>query len=263
MKPTRILLTRHGQTVTNREGRFCGHSETPLTDLGFQQACALSRRLHATPIHAAYTSDFSRAVRTAAIVLDERNVVPRIDPALREIHYGEWELLKERSVARTAAWREEFAKMRAEDPAWRPPGGETIHDVRVRTIAALERIAASHRGNTGCRHARYSHELGSPLCWACRNTPPHSVDICLRNVRAANGLSHHLNDTALAGVGPAQILMATAPDTHVLRVTTSSSQRPGRIHLSQSQPARKPHPSGGRVPGPDEQRLLRLPERPY
>lgn len=211
MKPTRILLTRHGQTVTNREGRFCGHSETALTDLGFQQASALSRRLHATTIHAAYTSDFSRAVRTAAIVLDERDVVPRIDPDLREIHYGEWELLKERSVARTAAWRDEYARMRAEDPAWRPPGGETIHDVRARTIAALERIATRHRGNTvlvvthgTAINCMLAAVLGMPPEYTFRI----QVDNCSLSelVRGANGfVVATLNDTShLAGLGPAR-----------------------------------------------------------
>src|SRR5690606_40448740 len=34
MKRTRLYLTRHGQTVTNTEGRFCGHSETELTAKG-------------------------------------------------------------------------------------------------------------------------------------------------------------------------------------------------------------------------------------
>jgi broad specificity phosphatase PhoE len=38
--------------------------------------------------------------------------------------------------------------MRAEDPAWRPPGGETILEVRERTVAALGRIASAHPGQT-------------------------------------------------------------------------------------------------------------------
>ncbi len=38
---TRIFIARHGQTVSNREGRFCGHSETDLTPLGEAQARTL------------------------------------------------------------------------------------------------------------------------------------------------------------------------------------------------------------------------------
>ena len=148
VKRTRIILTRHGQTVTNREGRFCGHSETALTDLGREQSAALGRRLAATPIHAAYTSDYARAIDTAAIILEGRRITCAVDPDLRELHYGEWEQRRERDVARTTAWKGQFDLMRAEDPAWRPPGGETVIEVRDRTHAALTRIAEAHAGKT-------------------------------------------------------------------------------------------------------------------
>lgn len=209
MKATRILLTRHGQTVTNREGRFCGHSETPLTELGLQQACALARRLREAPIQAAYTSDFSRAITTAAIVLGERGITPRIDPDLREIHYGAWELEKERTVARTRAWRDEFARMRAEDPAWRPPGGETIHDVRTRTLNAIERIAARHRGGT-VLVVTHGTAINCMLAAVLGMAPEYTFRIQVANcslselVRTGNGfVVATLNDTAhLAELGP-------------------------------------------------------------
>ena len=38
--------------------------------------------------------------------------------------------------------------MRAEDPAWLPPGGENVAMVRERTSAALARIAKAHRNQT-------------------------------------------------------------------------------------------------------------------
>lgn len=144
--PTRILVARHGQTESNRDGRFCGHAETALTDLGRAQAAALGQRLGALPIAACYTSDFSRAVETAAIALAGRDITPQIDPDLREISYGEWELRRERDVARSHP--EEFGRMRAEDPAWQPPGGESTAMVRARTFAALLRIARRHNHET-------------------------------------------------------------------------------------------------------------------
>ncbi|MCC6381367.1 MAG: histidine phosphatase family protein [Dehalococcoidia bacterium] len=144
--PTRVLIARHGQTESNRDGRFCGHAETALTDLGRAQAAALGRRLGEVPIAACYTSDFSRAVDTAAIALAGREITPRVDLHLREISYGAWELERERDIARSHP--EEFARMRSEDPAWQPPGGETIAQVRARTHAALLRVAHRHRHET-------------------------------------------------------------------------------------------------------------------
>jgi broad specificity phosphatase PhoE len=148
VKPTDLLLTRHGETVTNREGRFCGHAETALTDIGIEQARALGRRLAGIRIDAVYTSDYTRAIDTAGIALEGRRLTPSFDPDLRELHYGEWELQRERDVARAPVWRTEYARMRAEDPAWRPPGGENIAEVRARTCAALNRIATAHTGRT-------------------------------------------------------------------------------------------------------------------
>ena len=143
---TRILLTRHGQTVANREARFCGQSETSLTSFGLEQCDALARRLAATSIHAVYASDFSRATDTAARLIEGRGLDVRLDPSLREIHYGEWEMQRERDMAKRDP--ECFALMRAEDPAWRPPGGENVAEVRARTFAAVESIAKHHAHET-------------------------------------------------------------------------------------------------------------------
>lgn len=143
-KSTRIYLARHGQTVTNREGRFCGHAETELTGLGIEQSRALAARLERAPIAACYTSDFTRAIRTATIALGERGVAPRPDPDLRELHYGEWELERESAIRKR--YPEQHRLMRDESPEWRPPGGESVAEVRARTARALERIVHAHRG---------------------------------------------------------------------------------------------------------------------
>jgi broad specificity phosphatase PhoE len=143
-KLTRIWIARHGQTVTNREGRFCGHAETDLTELGRAQAAALADRLRETPLAAVYTSDYRRAIETAAIVVAGRELAPRVDPDLREVHYGEWELQKESEIRRASP--RQYRLMRDEHPDWQPPGGERLAAVRVRTAAALRRIAAAHPG---------------------------------------------------------------------------------------------------------------------
>ncbi len=143
---TRVLLTRHGQTVANVEGRFCGQRETPLTPLGVAQARALGRRLAAVRIDACYSSDLGRAVETARLALGERGIAPVPRADLREKHYGAWELEREEDIRRLDPVR--FAQLEAEDPAWQPPGGETVALVRARTFAALQEIAAAHTGQT-------------------------------------------------------------------------------------------------------------------
>jgi broad specificity phosphatase PhoE len=203
--PTRILLARHGQTVSNREGRFCGHSETDLTELGRQQARALGERLARVTIDAAYTSDFSRAIETAALVLHARGITPRIDPGLRELHYGEWEMEKNGDVAKR--YPAQYRLMRAEDPAWHPPGGENIAMVRARTFAALRSIARAHQHQTVLIVAHgtaINCMLAEVLGMASSHTFRVAVDNCGLSelvLRRTTPIVVRLNDTThLAGV---------------------------------------------------------------
>ncbi len=199
-QPTRILIARHGQTLTNVDGRFCGHAETDLTDLGRAQAVALATRLSTIEIHAAYASDFSRAVETARLALGERGLDIAVNPALRELHYGEWELQKGAHVARR--WPVEYKLMQSEDPAWCPPGGETLAAVRERTFAALKQIAANHRNQTVLvisHGTAINCMLGEVLGTSMAHTFRFDVANCgLSEVRAAGSrlVVTTLNDTA-------------------------------------------------------------------
>lgn len=65
MPVTRLFLVRHGQSAGNAEGRFGGHSPTPLSELGLHQAELTAQALAREKIHAIYSSDLYRAVQTA------------------------------------------------------------------------------------------------------------------------------------------------------------------------------------------------------
>jgi broad specificity phosphatase PhoE len=58
-------MIRHGQSAGNAEGRFGGHSPTPLSELGKEQAEITARHLAKERIEAIYSSDLARAVQTA------------------------------------------------------------------------------------------------------------------------------------------------------------------------------------------------------
>ena len=203
--PTRILITRHGQTVTNREGRFCGHFETQLTPLGVRQAQALGQRLGGVQVDAVYTSDLGRAVETAALILQGRRITPTIDPDLRELHYGQWEGRKGGEVAK--AYPEQYKLMRAEDPGWRPPGGETIGEVRQRTFAALRRVAKAHQHQT-VLIVTHGTAINCMISEALGVAPSHTFRFHVANcglseitMRRATPILSLLNDTAhLVGV---------------------------------------------------------------
>ena len=69
-----LYLVRHGQSEWNRIGRIQGRSESPLTEIGRQQAAALGRLLRATlpdPGIDIVASPLSRAFETATIIAAE------------------------------------------------------------------------------------------------------------------------------------------------------------------------------------------------
>src|SRR6476659_3119309 len=86
-----ILLVRHGETAWNREGRYQGRTDIPLSPDGEAQVQALALRLTHVPISIAVSSPLSRARRTAEAILAGRPTKLDFDDGLLEISHGEWE----------------------------------------------------------------------------------------------------------------------------------------------------------------------------
>ncbi len=102
----RLWLARHAQTEWNIQGRMQGHQDSPLTELGKQQAKALSEALKNHSFHAIYTSTAGRALATAAYVQAYHPNAPLIATEdLREIHLGPWEGMTKTEIA--ARWPKE------------------------------------------------------------------------------------------------------------------------------------------------------------
>ena len=92
-----IYLVRHGQTEFNREGRYQGRVDSPLTELGLAQARAAGARLAALAAEEGgnwiiETSPLGRARRTAEIIAQSMGLPAlTVDPRLIEVSYGEIE----------------------------------------------------------------------------------------------------------------------------------------------------------------------------
>ena len=70
----RIFLARHGQTVYNIEKRIQGWSDSPLTDLGINQAKQLGEYLKDIDFNIAYSSDAKRALETLKLAIADRDI---------------------------------------------------------------------------------------------------------------------------------------------------------------------------------------------
>ena len=88
MPVTRLYLIRHGQSAGNAEGRFGGHSPTPLSELGIQQAEITAKALAKERINVIYSSDLHRAVQTAEPLAKLLNLQINTNPAFRERKVG-------------------------------------------------------------------------------------------------------------------------------------------------------------------------------
>jgi broad specificity phosphatase PhoE len=144
--PTTLLLLRHGETEWNLSGRWQGQAaDTPLTELGRQQARIVARRLRAYPIRAIYSSDLLRAFETAQIAGQTLGLTPIADIALRESDIGAWTGLTWDEI--TVRYPDEVAAMYAGQEV-RRGGGESYGELQTRLATAVERIAARHPGQT-------------------------------------------------------------------------------------------------------------------
>jgi 2,3-bisphosphoglycerate-dependent phosphoglycerate mutase len=140
-----LVLLRHGQSVWNRENRFTGWVDVPLSPLGVEEAERAGRELRARgyEFDVAYTSLLRRAIKTLWIALEE------LDQMWLPVHRS-WRLnermygaLQGLDKAETAAkhgeeqvklWRRSYATppppLAPDDPSW--PG-------RDRRYASLQR----------------------------------------------------------------------------------------------------------------------------
>lgn len=134
--PTSMLLVRHGQSEWNVHGRWQGHADPPLSDLGRQQARTAADRIGAVDV--IVSSPLERALHTARIISEAIGVGPVVvDTDLMERDAGEWSGL-------TRAEIEETWPGYLEDGRF-PPGFEQEEPFRARVHAALGRVEREYR----------------------------------------------------------------------------------------------------------------------
>jgi len=93
MGPLQLVLIRHGESQWNKENRFTGWVDVPLSEKGREEARAGGRLLREEGFvfDKAYTSVLKRAIKTLWIVLEEMDLmwVPVVRAwELNERHYG-------------------------------------------------------------------------------------------------------------------------------------------------------------------------------
>ncbi len=144
---TRIILSRHGVTRHNIEGRVQGSLQTRLASKGRVQARLLATRLKREKIDAAYSSALKRAVQTAREVLKfHAGLRLRRLRELNERNFGVIEGFTWKELARYPGILSE--RTGRVDHRFKPEKGESWQEVRKRAMAAVKRILLEHEGET-------------------------------------------------------------------------------------------------------------------
>ena len=89
---TKLILTRHGQSVWNAENRFTGWVDVDLSNKGVQEAEKSGQLIKELKIKidVSYTSYLKRAIKTLTTILKINNLELKFNTAwqLNERHYG-------------------------------------------------------------------------------------------------------------------------------------------------------------------------------
>ena len=133
----RVLLVRHGETEHNAGGVWQGQLDTPLSDLGVEQARAAGRAIAANRPSRVISSDLARAAVTAKHVAEAADVPLTLDPRWREIHVGQWQGLHTSEVR--ARYADLLAEMDRADIR-RGVDGETLAEVGSRAGESLREV---------------------------------------------------------------------------------------------------------------------------
>ncbi len=159
----RLHLIRHGQSVSNAEGRVQGHLDVPLSDRGIREAKLLADRLAAMPIAALYASPLKRAHRTAQTIAERLDIELQARDFLMERDVGGLSGLTGEEIGeKFPGWRERRYLTNAQDivPGYDGDGpfNERVIPGMLALIEAhwVQEIAIiTHGGVIGafCRHA--------------------------------------------------------------------------------------------------------------
>jgi 2,3-bisphosphoglycerate-dependent phosphoglycerate mutase len=166
-----IVLLRHGESTWNRENRFTGWTDVPLSETGIVEAgtAADVMRQEGFAFDVAFTSVLRRAIKTLCIVLERMDLmwIPTFASwRLNERHYGALQgLNKVETAARhgmeqTQRWRRSWDV--------RPPAlpldddRHPRHDRRYARVPLRDLPSTESLADTSARVLRYWHETIVP-----------------------------------------------------------------------------------------------------
>ncbi len=141
--PARLYLMRHGE-VSNPERVYYGQSDVPLSDAGRQQSLAAAQNLQGIDVSFILSSDLSRCRFMAEAIGRQIGVTPVCSERLREVDFGQWTGLSWEQIEQRYPGM--FQRRMEDLEGFRPPGGESLHDLCDRVVPEIEGALAGREG---------------------------------------------------------------------------------------------------------------------
>jgi 2,3-bisphosphoglycerate-dependent phosphoglycerate mutase len=215
-----LVLLRHGESTWNKENRFTGWTDVPLSEKGIAEAREAGRTLRSEgyTFDFAYTSVLKRAIKTLWLALEEMDLmwIPVHNTwVLNERHYGALQGLNKKETverhgeAQVHVWRRSYdtppPPLTADDPraprldpryaALDPaslPLTESLKDTVARVLPYWEKeIAPMVRSGKRLLIASHGNSLRALVKHLDRIS---DEEIAGRNIPTGIPLVYHLND---------------------------------------------------------------------
>lgn len=143
MKTYTIHLIRHGMTEGNRDGRYIGRTDLPLSPEGLAALLRLKERYEYPGGVRFFTSPLTRCRQTLEVLYP--GCQPEVVEGLAECDFGDWEgktIAELKTDERFLRWVEGTERT--------IPGGEDSEDFRRRVCTAFEGVVNDliHNGDT-------------------------------------------------------------------------------------------------------------------
>lgn len=140
---SKVILIRPGATAFDEQGRMKGSLDMPMSELGREQAENLAEELAGIRFHAVYHAPCESAGETAALLVQGRELRPKVIDAFRNIDHGLWHGKLIDEIRRN---QPRLYRSGAENPETVcPPGGESLQTAGARAMKAILRLLRKSR----------------------------------------------------------------------------------------------------------------------
>jgi len=144
--PTTLIFVRHGESEGNKNGRYNGQLNLPLSDIGKSQAEKTAEFLDKFKIDVIYSSDLSRAYDTALATSKRQNIPIISSKEIREIFGGKFEGLEYAKIK--DIYPEEYNSWINDMANCQCPDGESVKDVYLRVSNKISDIVLNNKEKT-------------------------------------------------------------------------------------------------------------------